>query len=993
MAVDGVVNTEVSGVEQGEVSVLERTLTFIPADPPRHSFFAAWDADSPGGLGGTTGIDVELVLPAKRGTARMWVAAQKVSMADAIDLLAPLGRSDTASPTAHAWAAAIRTALSLIADAKVLPWVSGDGWDTWRVDPIDAADHRVLAGLAAALPAAAHATPVEGRGRISDPAFAVRAMWDAVADTFLRTPAAHRVGPLRLFADPAPTRVPQLRPWVEDLATAHCSTARLVLRMMPPEDSSEGSSDKPGDLTSDDPDSLPERAEGDVQIAVGQWTIRFQLQSRVDPSLIVDAERYWESPAEVLDRFGAQAETVLLAGLRTVSQQVEPLATVLDDFAPTAAAIADSDIDLLLDALEPLAAADIDVRWPSELIAPRIERRLVVSAGSPSSDLAPMLQLDGLLEVDWEFLLDDTVLTAEELRVLSAAKRSVVSLRGKWVRLDRATLDRLREAPPNLTPAAALALALGADVELPGVETDDDEVIEIRLAGSFDELVARVQALNGQREQHEPAALQAELRAYQRRGLAWMADLTALGFGGCLADDMGLGKTIQVLALHALRSELPAGRGPMLVICPTSVMQNWQREAAQFLPDTPVRVFHGAARQLNNLGEDEIVITSYGVVRTDSTTLDEIDWSLVVADEAQQAKNPRSRTARALREIHRGVRLALTGTPVENKLSELWSIYDWAVPGLLGPLETFRRTTALPIERDDDREVTDRLQKLLRPFLLRRHKTDPGIAPELPPKIERDVIVPLTSEQVTLYKAAVDDSLAEVAQAEGIARRGLVLKLLTALKQITNHPAQYLGESGPLPDRSGKLDALDELLSAARANGESTLVFTQYVAMGNLLVDHLTGGGTRAALLHGGLSVNARQGLVDDLQSGELDVLVLSLKAGGTGLNLTRATQVIHYDRWWNPAVEDQATDRAYRIGQGKTVTVHRIITQGTVEDRVAALLTAKRALAASITGGGESWIGELDDDELAELVSLKVATQGSASGAAPPAGRETVVA
>lgn len=947
---------------QDLTAVLERTITFVAADPPRHSYFAAWDLESPGGLqsslNGATSTDVELILPASRGTTRTMVAAQTVSMGAAVDLLAPLARSESASPSVHAWAAIVRAALAFIADAKVLPWVSPDGWDTWRVDPLDAANHQVLTELAQALPAAAHATPVEGRGRISDPMFAARSACDAIADTFIRSPAAHRVSGLRLFADAAPTRVPQLRPWVQDLAATHCSTARLVLRMTPPS----GSDTQAEPQDTDDPVPEPE---------VRNWTVRFELQSRIDPSLIVGAEQYWESPVEVLDRFGAQAETVLLTGLRTVSTLVEPLAAVLDELAPTSAPLADEDIDALLDALDPLAEADIEVRWPSELVAPSIERRLVMSAGSPPSGLAPLLQLEGLLDVDWEFLLDGVPLTAEELRVLSAAKRSVVSLRGRWVRLDRTTLEKLRQPAPTLTPTAALAIALGAEIELPGV--DDDEVIEIRVAGSLDDLVAKVLELSGSREVPEPAALQATLRGYQRRGVAWMADLCELGFGGCLADDMGLGKTIQVLALHALRSENADQRGPMLIVCPTSLMNNWTREADKFLPGVRTRIFHGQSRSIENLADDEIVITSYGVVRTDSARLDSVEWSIVAADEAQHAKNPRSRTARALREISSGVRLALTGTPVENKLSELWSIFDWAVPGLLGPLETFRRTTALPIERDGDRKATDRLQKLVRPFLLRRHKTDPGIAPELPPKIERDVIVPLTAEQVTLYKAAVESSLAEVAEAEGIARRGLVLKLLTALKQITNHPAQFLGEEGPLPDRSGKLEALDELITTARQGGESALVFTQYVAMGRLLVEHLAQAGHRVEMLHGGLSVPARQKLVDRMQSGELDALVLSLKAGGTGLNLTRATHVVHYDRWWNPAVEDQATDRAYRIGQDQTVTVHRIITQGTVEDRVAELLTAKRALAASVTGGGESWIGELDDEQLADLVSLTV--------------------
>jgi SNF2 family DNA or RNA helicase len=595
----------------------------------------------------------------------------------------------------------------------------------------------------------------------------------------------------------------------------------------------------------------------------------------------------------------------------------------------------------------------------------------VLSAAAPGGNLPTALSLESILEVDWEFLLDGTTLTADELAVLANAKRSVVSLRGRWVRLDRATLRRLREPPPPVSVTAALAAALGAGLDLSADGNlgaiDLDESIAVRVTGSLDELVMRLQTLTGEREAAPPPELQAVLRGYQKRGLAWMADLCTLGFGGCLADDMGLGKTIQVLALHAAR------RGPTLIVCPTSVVNNWAREAARFIPGFDVTIFHGPTRSLDAVAPGDIIITSYGVLRSDAAKLGAIEWDLVVADEAQHAKNPRSRTAKALRQLSHGVRIALTGTPVENNLSELWSILDWSVPGLLGPLETFRRTLALPIERDGDAKATERLRRLVQPFLLRRTKTDPGIAPELPDKIELDLVVPLTDEQITLYRATTETALAEVAATDGINRRGLILKLLTGLKQITNHPAQFLHETGPLDARSGKLDALDDLLETAIEAHESTLVFTQFVAMAKLIVEHQRRRGRRIELLHGGLAITARQVLVDRFQAHEIDVLVLSLKAGGTGLNLTAATNVVHYDRWWNPAVEDQATDRAYRIGQTKAVTVHRIITEGTVEDRVATLLDSKRRLAASVTGAGESWIGDLSDDDLAELVELSV--------------------
>jgi superfamily II DNA or RNA helicase len=968
-------------------------MTFVAMDPPRASFFALWDENAPGGIGARTAskseypersvVDVDVVLPAKRGTTRTTVAAEKLTISEAIDELAPLPRDATTSPSVAAWASVVRAALSLIARGRLLPWVSPAGYDMWRIDPLEPGDHQLVDALVEALPAVAHATPGGSTGAIADPTFAIRTAFDAIADAFVRTPAARRVGSLRVFADPTPTKVPHLRPWVNDLAATHCASSRLVLRMHPPRGEDVTG---PGDVSDEnieieldpiEPLLLP--ADAPPVGGDSDWHVVFALQSKSDPSLMVEARDYWMAPTEVMDRLGQQAETTLLAGLLTVSRLVKPWSNLLDDVAPTSAVLGDDDLDHFLEQLDDLEAAGISVRWPSELVAPKVERQLVVSAGAPGSGLATTLDLESVLDVDWEFLLDGVPLTAAELAVLAEAKRSVVSLRGRWVRLDRSTLEKLRAPAPKLTIGTALAAALNDSLgDEPGnadgsrLGFDEHEPVRLRFDGVLEALVDQLGELTGQREANEPDQLHAELRNYQRRGLAWLTDLCKLGLGGCLADDMGLGKTIQILALHAQRRATADG-APTLVVCPTSLMQNWAREAAKFTPDFDVVVFHGPNRSLTNLTANCIVITSYGVVRTDHERLDSVVWDLVVADEAQHAKNPRSRTAKALRQLTSGVRIALTGTPVENNLSELWSIIDWSLPGLLGPLETFRRTVALPIERDGDRKATERLQRLIRPFLLRRTKADEGIAPELPEKIERDVVVPLTDEQVTLYRATTEQILAEIAGSEGIDRRGLILRLLTALKQITNHPAHFLGEDGPLETRSGKLEMLDDLLRAAEASGEGTLIFTQYVAMANLIQSHQHDRGRSIAVLHGGLSVKARQALVDDFQAGELSTLVLSLKAGGTGLNLTAATNVVHYDRWWNPAVEDQATDRAYRIGQTKGVVVHRLITEGTVEDRVADLLRAKRALAASITSGGESWIGELDDDDLAELVELSV--------------------
>ncbi|MDT7651795.1 MAG: hypothetical protein QOI36_3201, partial [Pseudonocardiales bacterium] len=439
--------------------------------------------------------------------------------------------------------------------------------------------------------------------------------------------------------------------------------------------------------------------------------------------------------------------------------------------------------------------------------------------------------------------------------------------------------------------------------------------------------------------------------------------------GACLADDMGLGKTVTLIALHLRRRDLDAG--PTLVVCPASLLGNWEREILRFAPGVPVHRFHGAKRTLAST--DGFVLTTYATMRGDAGVFAAHRWGLVVADEAQHVKNPGSGTAKALRSIPSAARVALTGTPVENDLVELWSILDWATPGLLGTQAEFRARWAEPIASGDAPELAERFARLLAPFLLRRRKSDPGVAPELPRKTETDRPVGLTREQAGLYEAVVAEMMAGIARADGMARRGLVLALLTALKQICNHPAQYAHEAQPvLAGRSGKLELLDDLLDTILAEDGAALVFTQYVTMGRLLERHLRERGISVQYLHGGTPVSVREEMVDRFQRGEVPVFVLSLRAAGTGLNLTRADHVVHYDRWWNPAVEDQATDRAYRIGQTRPVQVHRLIAEGTVEDRIGALLESKRALADAVLATGEVELTELTDAELADMVGLR---------------------
>ncbi|WP_198586828.1 DEAD/DEAH box helicase [Glycomyces xiaoerkulensis] len=461
----------------------------------------------------------------------------------------------------------------------------------------------------------------------------------------------------------------------------------------------------------------------------------------------------------------------------------------------------------------------------------------------------------------------------------------------------------------------------------------------------------------------------ADLRRYQSHGIAWLEAAAEVGAGVILADDMGLGKTLQSIGVLVRR----AGDAPHLVVCPTSLVGNWQREIARFAPQLTVHLHHGPARAktAGAFLEAAVVVTSYSIALRDIKMMRSIAFDTIVIDEAQAIKNHRSRTAGAVRDLTGRVRIALTGTPVENHLSELWSISEFVNPGLLGGQTDFKRRFADPIEIGRDPESAALLRARIDPVVLRRLKED--VAADLPPKIESTVACTMSDEQAGLYKEAIREAFDE-GLGDGITRRGRVLKLLTRLKQVCNHPAQIVGAGdGDLAERSGKLDRVTEMLAEVVDEGDKTLLFTQYRKMGNLLSEHLEAElGIAAPFLHGGLDQAARDRLVEEFQTAEGPaILLVSLRAGGTGLNLTGASHVVHYDRWWNPAVEDQATDRAHRIGQERTVHVHKLVTAGTLEERVDELLARKRAIAEAVVGTGEDWLGELDDTQLRKLIEL----------------------
>ncbi|MEV6628556.1 DEAD/DEAH box helicase, partial [Amycolatopsis sp. NPDC051114] len=845
--------------------------------------------------------------------------------------------------------------------------------------PLDAADEELLQGLAGALPPEAYALPLSGlkRIRLHSPDSLVRALWDATADLLARSPAAPVGAGDPAFAAREPALLgPDGAAWLAELEAREPRGVQVLLRV--------------------------EGRDDDTFAGV------LAVRSMAEASLVVEAATLWEAPDAVLSRLGDQVETQLLLGLRRGARAWPPLGRVLEQATPAELPLTDDEVvDLLTDGSRDLGGAGIEVLWSKGLFAGEVKAKASATQ-APASVTEAEFALKSLLEFRWQLSLGGEQLTEAEVAALAEAKRPLVRLRGQWVRVDPQLLARVRSRTRKLDAGEALAAALTGELEL------DGERVEFAAPPALGGLAERIRDREGA-SVLPPPGLRATLRPYQQAGLAWLATMTGLGLGACLADDMGLGKTIQLIALHLHRRALagsagvlgsgsepladqlgtlpveaalgagggpgpaelaephPASTGgPTLVLCPTSLLGNWEREFARFAPDIPVRRFHGGSRHLDDLAPDEVVLATYGVLRRDRETLSEVDWGLVAVDEAQHVKNPLSATAKELRKIPARAKVALTGTPVENRLTELWSIVDWTTPGLLGPLDRFRRTVARPIERDRDKAVTERLAATVRPFLLRRRKSDPDIAPELPPKTETDRFVPLTAEQTTLYEAVVRENLAEIRETEGVKRRGQVLRLLTELKQICNHPAQFLKEPhSALTGRSGKLAAFEELVDVILDEGESVLVFSQYVQLCRLLERRLKDRGLPTELLSGESSPAKRQDMVDRFQAGEIPVFLLSLKAGGVGLNLTRATHVIHYDRWWNPAVEDQATDRAYRIGQDRPVQVHRLIAEGTLEERIAQVLEKKRGLAESIVGAGEDWITELSDDELADLVRL----------------------
>ncbi len=966
--------------------------TFVPGETPA---VFLWSPPSPGvrqSGGRAQKPDRErLAIPGcwtkKRGDSQLVVTqvnGMRVRLDEILVRLVTLPLADTTEQrvtrSVATWSAVAKLAVELVAGQQVVPWVEQhEDRDRarWRA-ALRPEDHLRAEALARALPPAGRAWPGSSGGsvppRLMAAGPAVRSFLDEATDLLVRQPSSARPAKawtarfaMALSSDDSEIqssaevegRLPELvRLWsAPGLGDADAKPVRLALRL-----------------------ELPE-IDGATT-----WRLGLTALAAGDPSLRADAEEIWSGGTPSADALAASVPNLhneLLLEIDRACRLWQPLAPCLDEMAPAGVDLKpDQVVELVGEAAPLLLSAGFRLHVPPELSVSGRQRLRARRRGQSSpgtSEASGLFGLDKILTVRWEAALGDESLSLDELRLLAEAKSSLVRWRDQWLVVDQTelagTLALLERPPEVLEGAAALRAVISGEVE-----GDSGRIGSLNLEDG-DELLGIVDELRAgaRRSVDRVPGLEGTLRPYQAVGTAWLEQLGRLGLGACLADDMGLGKTVQVIAHLLLRRTAAESPAPSLVVAPTSVVGNWKRELERFAPSVEVCVHHGPDRVadsealLQTVGSGGVVVTSYGVLRSDAALLAGVAWDLAVLDEAQFVKNHQAKVAQAALGLRARHRIALSGTPVENRLTDLWSIFAFINPGLLGGVSRFKAELANPVERFRDPQAVAKLQRLTSPFILRRRKTDPGIAPELPPRIVLRSSCSLTREQASLYQASLDSIMAEVESSEGIDRRGKVLALITALKQICNHPAQFLRERDGNPGRSGKLRHLADELETVLGGGEAVLLFTQYRTMGEILVRFLEQRfAVSAPFLHGGVTRAKREEMVARFQreSGP-SAMVVSVKAGGTGINLTRASHVVHVDRWWNPAVEAQATDRAHRIGQKRTVVVHTLVTAGTLEERIDRMLEKKADLAEVALSGGERWLTELDDDALRELVAL----------------------
>jgi len=712
------------------------------------------------------------------------------------------------------------------------------------------------------------------------------------------------------------------------------------------------------------------------------WRLDFLLQATDDPSLLVPSDQVWQAKTGVatfLKRRFENPQERLLAELGRASRVYPLVDQGLETACPAGMALrTEQAYEFLRQSAPLLEQSGFGVLVPPWWQKPtaRVSVRLRVKSPAETGARSGLLGTSGIVAYQWQVAIGDESISWPEFQRLARMKVPLVKVRGQWVELRRDEVEKAiafferRRAEGEMALGDALRLGLGQEVSELGLP-----ISGIDAEGAVGTLLDRLTGAAGIEPVAVPGQFRGELRPYQVRGLSWLGFLSQLGLGACLADDMGLGKTIQLIAL--ILHERRQTDGPTLVVCPMSVVGNWQREIARFAPRLKVLIHHGSERLTGAQFErrarkHDVVVTTYALALRDEAVLAAVPWNRVVLDEAQNIKSASALQARAVKRLPARHRIAMTGTPVENRLAELWSIMDFLNPGYLGNAREFRSRFAQPIEKYRDPERAGTLRRLIQPYVLRRLKTDRTIIKDLPQKIETRVYCHLTPEQATLYEAVVKEMLGQIDRTEGIQRRGLVLATLMKLKQICNHPAQFIQDGSALAGRSGKLARLEAMIEELLSEGDQALIFTQFAEMGKMLRRRLQQTANREVLfLHGGTPQRQRDAMVERFQQGGPALFVLSIKAGGLGLNLTAANHVFHFDRWWNPAVENQATDRAFRIGQRRNVQVHKFVCVGTIEERIDQMIEQKKELAEVVVGAGEGWITELSTTKLRELFAL----------------------
>ncbi|MCA1992576.1 MAG: DEAD/DEAH box helicase [Coleofasciculus sp. S288] len=722
------------------------------------------------------------------------------------------------------------------------------------------------------------------------------------------------------------------------------------------------------------------------------WQLNFLVSSKKDPSLKLALDDYWhlnkETQENIHHEFGKEFEKDLLLSLGYAARIYPQIWKGLETHQPAGLRLTLEEAFAFLTEsawiLEDAGYKVIVPAWWTPEGRQRAKIRLKASPKKSSTSKTAgkgYFNLDTIIQYHYELSIGGQPVTEQEWQQLVNAKTPLVQFRGQWVELDRDKMQKMLEfwqSHGQETPEMTL-------LDLMKKATEAADEIEVEHDGVLADMMAKLHDRSRVEPIENPTKLQGTLREYQKRGVSWLQYLENLGLNGCLADDMGLGKSIQVIARLINEKESTPDVPPTLLIAPTSVVGNWLKEIERFAPHIRTLIHHGSNRIKDEKefkaasSNYDVIITSFTLVRKDEKLLKSVTWQRIVLDEAQNIKNPQAAQTKAILKLHANHRLALTGTPVENRLLDLWSIFNFLNPGYLGKEAHFRKSFEIPIQKENDKVKSTTLKKLVEPFILRRVKTDKQVIKDLPDKVEHKQYCNLTKEQASLYEAVVKDVEKQLEEAEGIQRKGLILSTLMKLKQVCNHPAQFLQDASEfVPERSHKLERLAEMIEEVSAEGESLLIFTQFTEIGDNLEKYLKQTlRYNTYYLHGGTSRTKREKMIAEFQDPETEpsVFILSLKAGGVGITLTKANHVFHFDRWWNPAVEDQATDRAFRIGQKKNVFVHKFVTLGTLEERIDQMIEDKKKLSAAIVGTDESWLTELDNDSFKQLISLNKAT------------------